>query len=384
MDLYSLATAAIPRRDSPYTLNVSCYAVCVTDMRRRELKIIDNLSFETSINYRDAPGCANITKSYEAIDCFERIVGTVEELTERQKRSLEANGHPYIEMPLYIGQASAHPVNQKSILDTLFSPDIDFVPPRVFTDAEIEAKKIEKRNLPTPQGGGVHIKHLFLWEDIDCNEIRKKDAAALVAEGPKIERYIGKFKSACARLSKLIDLCTLEWGSFSGDNSSRGLNPSELDIKLSELKPRLGTDPAVLDELIEIAKAEGRGFGYDGSSSIFSLMAPKGYWEDQQMRMKFPRFSYYSWDPRIEAAFYEGFAETHDGKRFKHLKLPTEAPNKFFTDPAADLICEVFQVAYGQRARDTLQDDEKGRSIIKSYAENVKIEKSQNYFAAPR
>ena len=126
-------------------------------------------------------------------------------------------------------------------------------------------------------------------------------------------------------------------------------------VELTQLARKQGSETAILwqkNNLLENGFAIPRPW-------------PENADNDQELREKYPRFSFYDWDPAFRRAFFDGYNEI--ARQYipynRTLKLPLDPKSPFFTDPCAWMVRDQLEIAEGKREPYLFEDerDENGR-----------------------
>ena len=253
----------------------------------------------------------NVTKGKEVRNCFVKTADLIEKLVDLQKASLAENHvKDYRPVVLQIGQDSRKPIRRKKLIRLLF--------------------------------GGASSPHAF--------------------------------KNANEKLYQLLDQCTLKWGSFNIVDAPQPDAPqTDLDVTLNKLKePFLRGDQIARAQIIGLARQEGIKAGNEVNQfpAAFGHIAPAKYFENLSMQEKYPSYGFYNWDPAFRKAFFVGYNDTVRVPHNRLFKLPTNARNPPFSDTCANMIRDQFEIIYGERAPERVEDMPKWRKIIADAAWN--------------
>ncbi len=101
LNLYGIAIAAIPKKDSPNHINVIVSPISVGEADPHQITVLDHLKFKETIDLNDAASLRS---------CFIRVTKTLNTIVELQQQSLSRHKLPFRPVALEIGQDTRNPM----------------------------------------------------------------------------------------------------------------------------------------------------------------------------------------------------------------------------------------------------------------------------------
>ena len=394
LNLYGVAIAILPKKETPHILDVICTSITVNDTNLETFKILEGgeYTYKTECNSTDVA---------DSMLCFARAVNTIEKVVGLQKASIDAynlEGHnvPYRPVALEVGEDSRNPVNidfsYMLLFDERFSPHRtnEDIRDSYFKGFLINGEKFE--TLLDEEKNSVAMNNPFF-----ISHLKEKADKRNVAEGaikhaqPIRANYLSEYKDfpcefamACQRLPKLLRQCTFYRGNFTlyGDYSakSKALRPNAIDAELIHLKPSFDSgDLDAFNRIKKIAQDAGVEIGKSrNAEKYFAVAAPIGYAKNKRMQKRMPRYSFYHWhDPNdkerfpFKEAFHDGFKKTYKGRYTIKFKFPLDPPSPPFTNPVALMIQDQFQILRGTREPNNIREWPELKQQLSNTASNI-------------
>ena len=385
LKLYGIAIGAAPSKENRFLIKGTCTPIAVSTHDFDNFEILRSHCLDFQFDYRDI---------HQIMDCFAHIAEKIDYVVSQQEKELADRGLPYTKISLYVGQDGRRPIKylafgelytslfgkqkftrnmEESVLTALMKDREQFVDPPASSDT-IDQPLDSFFSHDNPQDFYSVLKHkaaLKAMGTLNDYLLNTMDRISRVVEKAHSARFqflaqhagdYRPFSEACQKLSKLLPKCSLKWGSYTRNISPYPLTESPLDREIISLHATFTEGSAhARHRLIDLARLIGEETGEilrDGNGSAMTMPNPNGYSKDTTMQVNFPSHgAFLYWDQAFRSAFYEGYKSTYNGAYNQCIKLPLDPPNPFFTDPCANRIRDLIEVALGKRAPGMIRED---------------------------
>jgi hypothetical protein len=371
MKLYGVAISVTHADDHSDLFNVTCNPLEVTNGKRGECKILEELRphpEKTPLQFH-----AGDTKSL--MKCFVKVVDTLDKTVKLQEQSCTEQRIKYVPIAVEIGQDSRKPIHVDALHAHLFGERLFPRPTR----PQIEQKLVRSKEVEKESQSEFGKKYADLREEeqdfvkavlnidgfVEAIDEQQDvfDAEIEAAQQTRRNylrghRFPDGFNAACKKLPELLSKCSLMKGSFSFSEDVTPMAQPELDNRLIMLKKRINEgDYKAHNEVIDLAEQLGREWGEAQNKELhqFWYVPPDQY--DTVAQQKHPGHAFFHWQNKFTKgsdgeddkpyikAFHRGFDAVYVGPRERTLSLPLDPRTPYFVIPTRDYALEAGEVA---------------------------------------
>lgn len=390
MELYGIAAAFLHDKHHPNIVHVHCNPISMIDGQREKFTLVKDLAYKESVDLTD------IAQTCKA---FTRFMTTWEEVIRRQKANLEKDGHEYLPIAMFAGDAAFNQLNFNALCMALTGQRFSSINTPMFED-EIQKKwnndLIKLLTIIAEKYKGFSdeaFSNVMSDPDIaQCqalmDAVRSNGMSGeLVNQVAQSQKeylkehnvYPVEFLQAFGKLPHLFEQTFHRKGRFSNSGGVVYDYPPDFTDEVRLLKqPFLEGSPQAYDGLKYIAAALGTYYGkeHTGGSKVFKMVAPKNLNIDPILKEQHPELMFFHWQDDagnlpFKAAFEAAYKRANLHPDYVHIVLPMEGDHPLYTDPTADMIMAVFQVLNGTRAAFALQPGHDEPSRTDSYHHDV-------------
>ncbi len=374
MKLYGLASAFLHDKNDDSILHIHCNPISMTDGKREDFELVGDLAYKDTVDLTDIEATCK---------AFTRFINTWEEVVRRQHDGLDEK-HKDLPIAFLAGDADFNKININALFIAFFgkrfSERDDTA--RGLSEAEMKHFMLLLENVTKKMDNNPDydneikrdpeaITAMALMEKIGQRgrDSSRKMLVRAVAKARKayIEEhgsYPPEFIEACAKLPGLLDASFYHHGRFSNNGRSLTGAPPDFDDEIASLeKPFKYGSPRATARLEEIAAALGTYYGteYTYGSKVFKIPGPKNFSKDPDLQAQHPELAFFHWEDAagrmpFYKAFHEAFREANWHPSYRFMKLPMDGDKPLYTDPVADMMVELHQIATGTRARFSIEE----------------------------